>query len=54
MKLSKGSIYRLGQSLKDFGERLGHRKLTAWFCRPVIKLGYLLRDSVKTCPISEL
>jgi hypothetical protein len=58
-KVSKGDIYRLGQWLKDQGERMAHIRvfgihIFAWIAGPVIRFGVALKDSVRNCPISEL
>jgi hypothetical protein len=50
MIFSKGFVYRLGQRIKDFGERMGHVRLFGirifgLVCGPVISLGYGIRDS---------
>jgi hypothetical protein len=57
--MSKGWIFRLGVGIKDAGERLGHIRVCGvhvfgWCCGLVIWIGYLIRDSVWNCPISEL
>jgi hypothetical protein len=57
--MSKGSIWRLGQWLKDRGERIGHVRLFGfhflnWLAGPVIRLGLAIRDSVRNCPIREM
>ena len=54
LKIKKGKIFRAGVAIKEFGERLGHRKVTGWFCRPVINLGLAIRGMVANCPIEEL
>ena len=54
MKIKKGGIFRAGVAIKEFGERLGHRKITSWFCLPVILLGKAIRGMVANCPIEEL
>jgi len=38
----RGFIYRLGISLKDFGERAGHKK--RFYAGAVIQLGLSIRD----------
>ena len=48
-----GRTYRFGQRLKDFGERLCYRKITALFGRPLVRLGLRLMDSVMDCPAGE-
>jgi hypothetical protein len=57
--LNKGSIWRLGQQIKDQGERIGHLRLFGvhflnWLAGPVIRLGLSIRDSIRDCPIGEL
>jgi hypothetical protein len=47
---SNGFIYRLGQRVKDGGERIGHTRLFgvhifSLICRPMIALGRAIRDS---------
>jgi len=54
LKINKGKIFRAGVATKEFGERLGHRKITSWFCRPVILLGQAIKGMVANCPIEEL
>jgi hypothetical protein len=57
--MSKGSIWRLGQRIKDFAERMGHVRIFGihvlnWLAGPVIRLGLAIRDSVRNTPISEM
>jgi len=59
MIFSKGSIYRFGIAVKEFGERMAHKKvlnipILRWCCAPVIGLGLVIKDSVRSCPIGEL
>ena len=54
--MSKGSVWRLGQQIKDFGERMGHIRMFGihflnWIAGPVISLGLAIRDSVMHCPM---
>jgi hypothetical protein len=56
--IDKGPIFRFGQDMKDFGERMGHKKILGipvlrWCCRPVIILGLAIRDSVMDCPVVD-
>jgi len=55
----RGFIYRLGQSLKDCGERMAHKKVFGilvlrWCCDPVIRVGLAIRDIAVNCPIGEM
>jgi hypothetical protein len=57
--LSKGSIYRLGQRIKDAGEQMAHVRIFGipvllMFCGPVINLGLAIRNSVFKCPAGDL
>jgi hypothetical protein len=57
-KFSKGFIFRWGMRIKDFGERMAHKKIFGilvlrWCCDPVIVLGLAIRDSVMDCPIAD-
>jgi len=52
-------IYRLGQSLKDSGERMAHKRVFSipalrWCCGPVIGLGLAVRGAAVNCPIEEM
>jgi len=54
--VKKGFIYRAGIAIKDFGERLGHKKipvLRRW-CERVIRLGLAIKDTVSNCPVREM
>ena len=56
-EMNKGSIYRLGVKIKEFGERMGHTKvfrlpLLSLLCSLVIRFGLAVRDSVRNCPVS--
>jgi hypothetical protein len=42
----KGIVYRLGASVKDFGERTGCIPVIRLFCGPVIGLGLALKDRI--------
>ena len=42
MNKMKGFIYRLGVSLKDFGERAGHRR--RFYAGAMIRTGLAIRD----------
>ena len=49
--LSKGTIYRWGERIKDFGECVGHVKIfnvfiLGWLADPIIAKGKKIRDSV--------
>jgi len=51
-----GFIYRRAVGLKDFGERLGHKKIFGirpvyWASGPIICIGLSLRDWVSKYPI---
>jgi hypothetical protein len=57
--MSKGSIYRFGVCVKEFGERIGHVRLFGihflnWFAWLVIRLGLAIKDSVRNNSISEM
>jgi hypothetical protein len=57
--LNKGRTYRLGQRIKDCGEKIGHVRIFGirvfnWFAGPVIRLGLAVKDSVKNNPIGEM
>jgi len=57
--MRKGSIWRLGQRIKDNGERIGHVRVFGvhflnWIAGPVISLGLAIRGMVANCPIKEL
>ena len=59
MKISKGSVYRLGVMIKETGERLAHKKVFGipalrWCCGPVISLGLIIKDSVIDRPMEEM
>jgi len=59
MIFSKGDIYRFGVAVKEFGERMAHKKVLGipvlrWCCGPVIGLGLAIRNSVRNSPIGEL
>jgi len=52
-------IYRLGQSMKDGGERMGHIRMLGvhflnWIAGPVIGLGLAIRNTAINCPIGDL
>ena len=38
----KWFLYNLGVSIKDAGERAGHKR--RWFAGGVVRIGYLIRD----------
>ena len=44
-----GFIYRLGVSIKELGERAGHKR--RWYAGLVIRLGLAIKDSVQNCPV---
>jgi len=55
----KGNVYRFGVAVKEFGERMAHKKIIGipvlrWCCGPVIGLGLAIKDSVMDCPMEEL
>jgi hypothetical protein len=59
MFLSGGFIWRQGQRIKDFGERIGHVQVLGihflnWLAGLVISLGYKIRDSVRDIPVSSM
>jgi len=59
MILSNGDIYRLGQWIKERGERIGHVRVFGvhflnWIVGPVVKLGLAIRDSVRHCPVKKM
>jgi hypothetical protein len=59
MILSRGFIWRQGQSIKDFGEQMAAVRIFGipilrWCCGPVISLGYKIRDLVRNMPISAM
>jgi len=52
-------IWRTGQRIKDFGERIGHVRLFGfhylnWLASPVIALGYKIRDLARDIPIRSM
>jgi hypothetical protein len=52
----KEIIYRLGQKIKENGERLGHIRVFGiqifnWIAAPVIRFGLLIRDSIKNSAV---
>jgi len=56
---SKGFVYRWGMRIKDFGERLGHIKIYGVFIfnklsDSITRKGLAIKDSVLSCPISEM
>jgi hypothetical protein len=58
MIFSRGFVYRWGQRIKDFGERMAHKRVLGipvlrWCCRPVIDLGLTIKDSVMNCPVTD-
>jgi hypothetical protein len=58
MILSSGFVYRWGVRIKDFGERMAHKKIFGipalrWCCGPVIALGLALKDSAMNCPVVD-
>jgi hypothetical protein len=59
MFLSGGFIWRQGQRIKDFGERMDHVRvfgfhILRWCCGAVIGLGYKIRDLARNMPISSM
>jgi hypothetical protein len=57
--LSKGDIWRLGEWVRERGERIGHVSVLGvhifnWIAGPVIRWGLAIKDSVKNCPIAEM
>jgi hypothetical protein len=58
-KMSKGFIYRFGVAVKEFGERMAHKKVPGipvlrWCCDRVIRWGLTIKDSVMDCPMEAL
>jgi hypothetical protein len=51
---SKGKIYRFGIAVKEFGERIGRLPVLRWFCKPVIRRGLAIKESVNGCPVKEM
>lgn len=56
---SKGFIYRWGMRIKDFGERVGHVKIRGVFILGrlsdwITHIGLAIKDSVLSCPVSEM
>jgi hypothetical protein len=56
---SKGTVYRTGMRIKDFGERVVHIKIFGCFVFHrlsgwIVGKGLKMKDSVLGCPISEL
>ena len=56
---SRGTIYRWGQRIKDFGERVGHVKIRGVFIFSrlsgwIVDKGLAIKDSVHGCPIREM
>jgi hypothetical protein len=63
LKIGRGKmrvfIYRLGQSIKDSGERMAHKRVFGipvlrWCCDPVIRTGLAIRITAISCPIGDL
>lgn len=59
MIMSKGFIYRWGQRIKEFGERMAHVRLFGiplfrWCSDPVIVLGRRIKNSVLGCPVGTI
>jgi len=52
-----GFIYRIAMDIKDFGERLAHRRPSGkrsklrWLAEPICRIGLALRDLISVCPI---
>lgn len=44
--LSKGCLYRWGQRIKDFGERMACYPVVRLFSGPLIHLGYAIKNGV--------
>jgi hypothetical protein len=58
MIFGKAFIYRWGVRIKDFGERMAHKRVLGipvlrWCSRPVIVLGLAIRDSVMNRPVAD-
>ena len=59
MILSNGDIYRLGQWIKERGERIGHIRMFGihflnWVAGPVISFGLAVRNSIRRRPLLEM
>jgi hypothetical protein len=59
MVFSKGFIFRWGQRIKEFGERMGGVRLFGvpmfrWCADPVIGFGRRIKNSVLRCSIGEM
>jgi hypothetical protein len=59
MILSGGFIWRQGQKIKDFGERMAAVRILGipvmrWCCGSVISLGYIIQDLARDMPISSI
>jgi len=59
MIFNGGFIWRQGQRVKDFGERMAHVRVLGisvlrWCCGPVISLGYRIQDLARNMPISSM
>ena len=57
--MSKGFIYRFGVAVKEFGERMAHKKVFGIpvlrrCCDRVINLGLAIKESVIDCPMEEM
>ena len=59
MIFSKGFMYRLGQRIKEAGERMGHVRILGvrifrLWSGPVIGWGLWIKDRVLDCPVGEM
>jgi len=52
----KGFVYRCGTRIKDFGERMGHKKIPVLrrLCDRVINLGLAIKEAMSNYPIGDL
>jgi hypothetical protein len=58
MIFSKGFVYRWGVRIKDFGERMAHKRLLGfpvlrWCGHPVIALGLAIKNSAMNSPVAD-
>jgi hypothetical protein len=54
LSISKGFIYRFGDSMKDLGERMGLIPVIRLLSNPVIMLGLAIRNHAMRYSIEEL
>jgi hypothetical protein len=58
MIFNNGFVYRWGVRIKDFGKRMGHKKIFGipvlrWGACPVISLGLAIIASVMNRPVAD-